>query len=67
MDATKSPFSSLTIVSSAGSAIASGLALFGVDIGPDGASQVNTAIAGILALVAIYGRIRASRRISTGG
>ena len=67
MDATKSPLSSLTILSSAGSAIVSTLSALGIDLGPDGASQINAIVAGGLALVAIYGRLRASHRISTAG
>lgn len=62
MDATKSPLSSLTIVSASASALVSGLQLLGLHIGPE---EANTIIAGTLALVAVYGRWRASRRIST--
>ena len=64
MDATKSPLSSLTIVSAAASALASGAQLLGVHIGPQ---EANTVMAGLFAIVAIYGRWRASRRISTAG
>ncbi|KKC27450.1 hypothetical protein [Sphingomonas sp. SRS2] len=66
MNATKGPFASLTVWSSAGAAIVSGLSAFGIDLGPDGANQINAIVAGVLATVAIYGRIRASRRIATG-
>lgn len=67
MDATKSPLSSVTVNAAAGSAIVSILTAFGIDLGPDGATYINAIFAAGLAIVAIWGRIRATRRITTGG
>jgi len=56
---TKSAFASLTIQASAVSALATVLAVFGVNIAPDAMPHLNAIVAGVASLVAIYGRIRA--------
>lgn len=67
MDGAKSPFQSLTIASAASAALVNVLALLGVGIDPALADQASTQVAqivsAVLALVAVYGRYRASRRI----
>lgn len=67
MNATKSPIESITVNAAAGSAIVSVLTAFGIDLGPDGATYVNALFSAALAGVAIWGRIRATRRITSGG
>ncbi len=66
MDATKPLSQSVTVNAAAGSAIVSILTAFGVDLGPDGATYVNAILSAGLAAVAIWGRIRATRRIASG-
>ena len=68
LTATKSPLSSLTITSSGGAAIASFLDVVGIHLG-DGltAADINAIIAGVGAVVAIIGRLRATKIISTSG
>jgi hypothetical protein len=71
MDGSKSPVQSLTIVSAAASALVSLLALCGIGIDPalanDTARGVDQLAAAVLALVAVYGRWRASVRIGRDG
>ncbi|ARR52051.1 hypothetical protein HY78_00535 [Rhizorhabdus wittichii DC-6] len=67
MNATKAPLQSITVNAAAGSAVVSLLTAFGIDLGPDGATYINALVAGGLAIVAIWGRIRATRRIVRGG
>lgn len=67
MEGAKTPLQSLTIVSAAASALVSVLALIGVRIDPaaagDAASQIGQIVSAALALVAVYGRLKATARI----
>lgn len=71
MEQTKSPAQSLTILSAAAAAVLSLLGAAGVAIDPqlagqaiDGATQLASAA---MAAVAIYGRLRATKRITRTG
>jgi len=67
MDGAKSPFRSVTVLSAATSALLSLLGVLGVNLDPqvagdalDGICQLASAI---LAIAAVYGRLRATTRI----
>jgi hypothetical protein len=64
MDGAKSPLRSLTIWSAAASALVSLLALFGLRIDPaladEAVRQGEQIVSAALALIAIYGRVRAT-------
>jgi uncharacterized membrane protein len=63
----KSPLQSLTIMSAAASALVSIFALFGVNVDPaladQGVQAVGQMLSAALAVIAVYGRIRAEHRI----
>ncbi len=63
----KSPLQSLTVVSAAASALVSVMGVFGIGIDPALADQsvqtLGQLLSALLALVAVYGRIRATTRI----
>ena len=67
MDGVKSPLQSLTITAASGSAVAGALSLVGVNIDPqtatDAVNQGCQLVSIVLALVALYGRWRATTRI----
>ena len=71
MDGTKSPLRSLTVVAALASALASLMGVFGVQIDDDLADQTVNAITQLLsagfAIIAIYGRVRATARIGRDG
>lgn len=60
---TKPALSSLTINASLVSVLLSILAAFGVDISPEAVPQLSAILAGVSAVVAIYGRLRAKTLI----
>lgn len=66
MQETKSPIQSLTVISAAASALVSVLGATGVidtQTAADAGNAVSQLIAAGLALIAIYGRVRATSRI----
>lgn len=67
MDGAKPPFQSLTILSAASSALLSLFGLLGVQLDPQlvdqAVSQAAQIASAIMALVAVYGRLRATARI----
>lgn len=70
MDGAKSPLQSLTILSAALSATVSLLGACGVTVDPQLAGQAVTGVSQIasasLALLAVYGRLRATTKIGGG-
>lgn len=62
----KSPLQSLAVNAGLGVLIVSILNVCGVQLSPDASVDIDRIITGLLALVAIYGRIRATRRVSIG-
>lgn len=70
METVKSPLQSLTVISAAAAAMLNLVSVFGVRIDPalagqavDGATQLGSAV---MAGIAIYGRLRATKRIARG-
>ncbi len=68
MDETKTPFQSLTVVSAGTSALIGLLGAVGMAIDPQVAGQavngVGQLLSAITAGIAVYGRLRATRRIA---
>ena len=71
MNDTKSPLRSLTVVAALASALVSLAGVFGVRIDDDLANQTVNAVVQLLsagfAIIAIYGRVRATARIGRDG
>lgn len=69
MENVKTPLRSLTVLSAASSALLSLLGAFGVTVDPQLVGQATNGVAQIasaaMAAVAIYGRIRATKRLTT--
>lgn len=63
MQKTKSLFASLTIQGAVLSLIATLLAAFGINLAPEAMPELNTILAGLGAVIAIVGRIRAKTLI----
>lgn len=64
MNGTKPAVASLTIISSLLSAAFMVAGIFGFAIAPDLQSEINYVVAALLQIPVIYGRLRATKRIS---
>lgn len=61
----KSPFQSLGVIGSAGAILTSALSVFGVQVAPGVSANIDAVITGGFAVLALYGRLRATKRITT--